>query len=513
IGGILSGLLVYIFAPDASGMGTDSMISAFHHKEGKMNARVPIIKSLATIVTLSTGGSGGKEGPIAQIGAGFGAFIADLIKAGARARRTLLLAGTAGGLGAIFHAPLGGALTAAEMVYKEDVESDALVPCIISSSTAYLVSEKIFPKGTVFHLKQEVVYSYQEFPFYILLGVLCYLFGKGFIAFFNHTQKKFENLRIPGYIKPAIGGFLVGLVALFFPESAGTGEHYLQRILNGEFFNIYGSSAGMAFLLFFILFILKMLTTSFTIGSGGSAGVFGPSLFAGGMVGGAVAVLAGLFLGPVSEVGFMLVGMGAFYSGIASAPIAGMIMVCEMIGSYELLPPLMIVTIISFTLSNKMSIYRSQLLNRFSSPAHFWDMNHDIMANIRLYNISEYLRRIALVKSDTPLKLIEKKAEEFHASDFIVINNENQYFGFFSMRKMKNLSDARSYLGDLILVQEVADQHVPAVVATDTLKDAFNVILNYDIDKVAVTRTDGFVLGYLKISDLFNIYYKYIKKK
>jgi chloride channel protein, CIC family len=513
LGGLFAGILVYFFAPEASGMGTDSMIHAFHHKEGKMSAKVPLIKSIATIITLSSGGSGGKEGPISQIGAGLGAMVADLVKAGARARRTLLLAGTAGGLGAIFHAPLGGALTAAEMVYKEDVESDALIPCILSSSTAYLVSQKIAPSGTVFHLQSQVFYSYKEFPFYFILGVLCYLFGKVFILFYRQINSQFETLKLPPFLKPAIGGLFVGLVALFFPEATGTGEKFLQKLLNGEFLELYASNTQVSLLLFMGLLILKIFTTTFTVGSGGSAGVFGPSLFSGAMLGGACAIIASAFLGNVSEAGFMLVGMGAFYSGIASAPIAGMIMVCEMIGSYELLPPLMIVTIISFTLSDKLSIYQSQLLNRFSTPAHFWDMNQDIMSNIRLHNVSEYFRRIALIQNDIPLKTLETKAEEIHASDFVVVTPDNQYFGFLSFRKLKNFHESREHIRDLVLTMDLANTEVAPVLVTGTLKDAFDAVLREDIDKVPIVRQDGFVLGYLRIADLFNIYYKFIKKK
>lgn len=513
IGGLFSGVITTYFAPEALGMGTDSMIEAFHHKEGRMNPRVPLIKSIATIFTLSSGGSGGKEGPISQIGAGLGSLVADIVQAGARARRSLLLAGTAGGLGAIFHAPLGGALTAAEMVYKEDVEADALIPCILSSSTAYLVSQKISEKSTVFQLNNEISYDYHEFPFYFLLGFLCYYFGKWFILWFTKVQTTFQKWDFPNFLKPAIGGIFVGIVALFFPEVTGTGEQFLQRILNGEFKSLYATPDYISIILFLFLFVLKAFTTSLTIGSGGSAGVFGPSLFLGGMVGGACAILAKVFLGiQVSEVSFMLVGMGAFYSGIASAPIAGMIMVCEMIGSYELLPPLMIVTIISFTLSGQISIYKNQLLNRFSSPAHFWDMNQDIMSKIRLHNISESFRRYAIVPYDTTLTKLEKLSEEIHASDFVVTDRENKYFGFLSLRKIKNYHESRDYIRDLVIVMDVTDTSVPAVPVTGTLKDAFDIILKEDIDKVPIVRTDGFVLGYLRISDLFNIYYKFIKK-
>lgn len=514
LGGLFSGIVTTFFAPEAHGMGTDSMIEAFHHKEGRMNPKIPFIKSIATILTLSSGGSGGKEGPISQIGAGLGSLVADVVKAGARARRALLLAGTAGGLGAIFHAPLGGALTAAEMVYKEDVEADALIPCILSSSTAYLVNQKFFSNDTVFQLKNEVSYDYYEFPFYFLLGFLCYYFGKWFILFFNKVQEVFQAWKFPIFLKPAIGGMFVGLVALLFPEVTGTGEKFLQRLLNGEFQTIYSTPYYFSILLFLILFALKTFTTSLTIGSGGSAGVFGPSLFLGGLVGGMSATIAKVFLGiQVSEVSFMLVGMGAFYSGIASAPIAGMIMVCEMIGSYELLPPLMIVTIISFTLSGQISIYKNQLLNRFSSPAHFWDMNQDIMSKIRLHNISEYFRRYAIIPYDKTLSNIEKLSEEIHASDFVVTSRDNYYFGFLSLRKLKHYHESRDYIQNLVIAMDLADTNVPPVPVTGTLKDAFDTILREDIDKVPIVRTDGFVLGYLRISDLFNIYYKFIKKK
>ncbi len=513
LGGLLSGVVTTYFAPEALGMGTDSMIESFHHKEGRMNPRVPFIKSIATILTLSSGGSGGKEGPISQIGAGLGSLVADIVQAGARARRSLLLAGTAGGLGAIFHAPLGGALTAAEMVYKEDVEADALIPCILSSSTAYLVSQKFFEQSTVFQLKNSVSYNYQEFPFYFLLGFLCYYFGKWFILFFTKVQSIFQGWNFPNFIKPAIGGVFVGLVALLFPEVTGTGEKFLQRALNGEIQAIYGISGYFALFLFLLLFVLKTVTTSLTIGSGGSAGVFGPSLFLGGMLGGMASVIAKVFLSvQVSEVSFMLVGMGAFYSGIASAPIAGMIMVCEMIGSYELLPPLMIVTIISFTLSGQISIYKNQLLNRFSSPAHFWDMNQDIMSKIQLQTIMESFRRYAIISYDTTITKLEKLSEEIHASDFVVTDKENKYFGFLSLRKIKDYHESRNYVRDFIIVMDITDTTVPAVPISGTLKDAFDIILKEDIDKVPIVRNDGFVIGYLRISDLFNIYYKFIKK-
>jgi CIC family chloride channel protein len=511
LGGLCSGLVVYLFCKDAEGMGTDSMIYSFHQREGKMDSKVPFVKSIATIFTLSGSGSGGKEGPISQIGAGIGTIVADMLGSGARARRTLLLAGTAGGLGAIFHAPLGGAITAAEMVYKEDVESDALIPCILSSGTAFLVTEFFTGKARVFQLKDSVSYSAYEFPFYMLLGILCYLGGKSFIYLYTRIQEISNNISIPFYLKPALGGLLCSLLYLFFPEVSGTGDEFIEDSLQNQTKVLASYQYISPIILYFLLFLFKILATSLTVGMGGSAGVFGPSLFSGCMLGGAMALVAESFLGMGnSPAGFMLVGMGAFYSGVASAPIAGMIMVCEMVGNYELLPPLMLVTILSVSLGNRMTIYKSQLLNRFSTPAHFWDMNQDIMDKIYLKDIPEFIRTLAILDSKTAIESLRKKALELQASDFIVSDN-GRYFGVLSLRKVNTIlemGDENSHLP----IGELCDTKISPILITASLKSAFYTLLEFDIDKAPIIDFDNRLIGYLRISDLFRIYYKHIKK-
>ncbi len=511
IGGLSSGLVVYLFCKDAEGMGTDSMIYSFHQREGKMDSKVPFVKSIATIFTLSGSGSGGKEGPISQIGAGIGTIVADILGSGARARRTLLLAGTAGGLGAIFHAPLGGAITAAEMVYKEDVESDALIPCILSSGTAFLVAEFFTGKTKVFQLKDSVSYSANEFPFYMLLGILCYLGGKSFIYLYTKIQEFSNNISLPFYLKPALGGLLCSLLYLFFPEVSGTGDEFIEDSLQNQTRVLASHQSISPIVLYFLLFLFKILATSLTVGMGGSAGVFGPSLFSGCMLGGAMALVAESFLGMGnSPAGFMLVGMGAFYSGVASAPIAGMIMVCEMVGNYELLPPLMLVTILSVSLGNRMTIYKSQLLNRFSTPAHFWDMNQDIMDKIYLKDIPEFIRTLAILDSKTAIESLRKKALELQASDFIVSDN-GKYFGVLSLRKVNTILD----MGDgnsKLPIGELCDTKISPILITASLKSAFYTLLEFDIDKAPIIDFDNKLIGYLRISDLFRIYYKHIKK-
>ncbi|MFN6037667.1 MAG: chloride channel protein [Bacteroidota bacterium] len=384
-GGLVCGLIIYFFCREAKGTGTDEMIDAFHNKEGKINTKVPFYKSLATIFTLSSGGSGGKEGPISQIGAGVGVSIANLAGAGPRGRRTLMLSGTAAGLGAAFKTPLGGALTAVEMVYKKDIESDALIPCFISSVTAYLVYIAYAGSDPLISITQKENFHYTEIIFYLLLGILCYSFGFLFIKGFNDASRFMSKVKITSWLKPALGGLLTGIIALLFFEISGTGHNYLQSLINGnlpEFFIQKGLIYAIASLL--IIALLKIVATTLTIGSGGSAGIFGPSLFIGAMLGAAVGIVAKFFLPntEVTVVSYMVVGMGAFYAGVANAPLAGIIMICEMTGSYALLPPVIIVSIFTFILSRQISFYKNQVDDRFSSPAHLWDMKRDVIERI-----------------------------------------------------------------------------------------------------------------------------------
>ncbi|TGK01538.1 chloride channel protein [Leptospira langatensis] len=536
IGGLITGWIVWKFSPDSSGTGTDSLIDSFHNKEGKVDPKVPVIKSIATIFTLSSGGSGGKEGPISLIGAGFGSLVANLTKAGARARRTLLLAGTAGGLGAIFHAPLGGALTSVEMVYREDIESDSLVPCIISSVTAYLVYSSLNGFGAVYKVPEIGFEAYKELIFYLMLGIVCYLSGAFLIRSFQFIQNWSKTWHLPIWIKPAIGGIPVGIIGYFLPEVMGTGAGFLQDILEGtyhfeskigSFFQSVGvaSNSGsdhiqffanslrvdldILIVLCFLLFaFLKIVTTSFTIGTGGSAGMFGPSLFIGGMLGGAVGTLAKLILGyKVSIASFVLVGMGAFYAGIASAPIAGMVMICEIIGSYYLLPPLMIVSITSFVLSHKLNLYKSQKGTRFQSPAHYWDMNRDLLEEIRISDISDKLRNIAVIRSSSLLSHLEEDSIKINASDYVVLDPEGKYFGMLSLRNIRLYSEGRALTKNLVLVGDAADTSIRPISVSTSLAAAFKTLLDNGMDKIAVEE-EGKYLGYLRYADIISIYFE-----
>jgi CIC family chloride channel protein len=281
VGGLISGLLVYRFAPEAEGHGTDEMIRSFHRNRGLIRQRVPFVKGLSTIATLASGGSAGKEGPIAQIGAGLGSLLATKLRLSARDRRILLLAGAAGGLGAIFRAPLGSALTAIEVLYREDFESDALITCVISSVTAYSLFFVSLGGAQIFDVPRFRVVDPIEIPGYLLLALVNVPIGLFYIRiFYGLRDRFFRRLSIPRPLKPMIGGLGIGLIGLWVPQVYGAGWGYIQQAIDGKL--LLSTMALVA--------AAKIVATSLTIGSGGSGGVFGPTLFIGGMLGGLISV-------------------------------------------------------------------------------------------------------------------------------------------------------------------------------------------------------------------------------
>ncbi len=501
-GGLMAGLIIHFFCKDASGTGTDEMIYAFHYNEGKINTRIPFFKAIATLFTLPTGGSGGKEGPISLIGAGIGVWFSNILKTGARARRTLLLAGTAAGLGSAFRSPLGGALTAAEMVYKHDIESDALIPCFISSVTAYLVYIGYAGAESAFHITTPQAFHANEIVFYLLLGGLCFGFGYLLIKGFKDTRTFFDKISVPKWLKPAIGGLLTGALAILFFSVSGTGTDYLTYVIEGHFPDYFPVEGAIAVVLSCLaIAFLKIVASTLTIGSGGSAGIFGPSLFIGAMLGAAVGTLASITFPNqhVSVASFMVIGMGAFYAGVAQAPVAGIVMIIEMSGNYSLLPPIIIVSVFTFLLSRKISFYKNQVDNRFKSPAHSYNMRTDVLDSTTLKDFFPEFRTIATANKDWTFTELRHHAANTHASDFVVIDNDWNYLGIISLRNVSvKKEDQENHIINYI-------EKTPTINSNENLSKALNIILEHDVDKVAVIEQDKYV-GYVRYRDIFEAY-------
>lgn len=366
LGGLACGVLVYTFAPEAEGHGTDAIVKSFHRLRGKIRARIPFVKTIASIITIGTGGSAGREGPIAQIGAGFGSFLADRLKLTDHDRRLLMLSGAAGGIGAIFRAPLGGALFLSEVLYGSTaMETSAVIPNFIASITAYMVFTQIFGTGLAITTPPDLTFhGFTEIPFYLVLAILCALVGYFYVVvFYGVRDRLFRPMPIPLIFKPTVGGLLLGGLAIALPQVMAGGYGWIQMAIDGKL------SLGLMVVLCFG----KIFATAFTISSGGSGGVFAPSLFVGAMLGGAFGAAAEQFFPEaiVHPEAFALVGMGGLFAGVARVPLTAMLMVCEMTGSYNLLIPLMLVCIVNFAvLAPRWSLYEEQVLDLADSPAH-----------------------------------------------------------------------------------------------------------------------------------------------
>jgi CIC family chloride channel protein len=366
VGGLISGIIVFTLAPEAEGHGTDSAIAAIHYRMGKMRARVPPIKLVASAITIGSGGSGGREGPAAQISAGFASLLGTWLNLRPQDRRIAVAAGMGAGIGAIFRAPLGGAVMGAEILYIHDLEVEAIIPSLIASIVGYTVYGAYFGYAPIFGAQPALALDAPiQLLYYGLLGVIAGLGGLLYTHTFYGTTALFHHLRLPPWFKPAIGGLLVGFMGLVIPGALGMGYGWVQIAMGPDLMTL---PLWMVIALPFA----KILSTSLSIGSGGSGGIFGPGMVVGGMLGATFWRLAHDVLPnmPQSPAPFVIVGMMALFGSVAHAPLAVMLMVAEMTGNLSLLAPAMVAVAVSTALVGDTTIYRSQLPDRASSPAH-----------------------------------------------------------------------------------------------------------------------------------------------
>jgi len=503
LGGILSGVIVYTWAPEAEGHGTDAFIDAFHNKNGYIRTRVPYVKGLASVITIATGGSAGREGPIAQVGAGIGSWVGRVFHLDARERRLMLLAGCAAGLGAIFRAPLGGALTSIEVLYREDFEAEGIILSIISSVVGYAIFSTIFGYEPVFQTDPVRFSNALELFFYAALALVCVPFGYAYVKiFYGLRDFFFRKLPLRRIVVPAIGGLLTGLVGLWTPQVLSGGYGVIQDALRG---NLPGY-------LMFLLAATKILATSFTISSGGSGGVFGPSLFIGAMIGGGMGQVGHeWFPGIVAHPGaFALVGMGAFFAGVAKAPIGALLMVCEMTGGYGLVVPLMFTSVGAILLSQRWSIYEKQVLNKFHSPAHRSDTVINILQNIRVRDMLHREASVPVLPADMTLAQFKKLLTWTRESFFPVVDEDFRLSGILEVRNLREVLFEDS-LWDLLVVGELASPPV-SVGMDETLYHALTLFLQSGHAQIPVMDSEMGLAGFLRFQDLMEAYHQEVSK-
>jgi chloride channel protein, CIC family len=505
-GGLLSGWLVYTFAPEAAGAGNDAAIHAYHRNEGLIRARVPLVKTLATVLTLTTGGSGGREGPIAQIGAGLGSLLATQLKLPARERRILLAAGIAAGVGSIFRAPLAGALFAAEFLYRDpELEYEVIIPAWVASVVAYCLFCMVFGWGSLLQSPDFTFRNPLELGPYLALAVTLAGAGVVFIQMFHAATRFFHELNLPNYLKPAIGGVLTGIAGFFLPHTLAFGYGYAQMALSGE--------VAISFLL--SLAIGKMITTSFSIGSGGSGGMFGPSIVIGAALGGAVGqafhrLLPGIVEAPGS---FVVVGMAGFFAAVSNTPISTIIFVSEMTNSYHLLLPSLLVCSVAYLATRRWTIFKSQVWRRIDSPAHAGEFFVDVLQAITVRDLLDRVRKVAMIPESMPFAEFKKHFAETEQHYFPVMDEHGKLSRIFSVNDIRSVLFAPG-IGQLVVMKDIGTAEIITASPSEDLNSVLKKFTVKNIDSLPVVSDDdpGELIGLLSRREVIAYYNRRVEE-
>lgn len=499
LGGLLSGLIVFTFAPEAEGHGTDAAIAAIHFHRGRIRARVPLIKVIASAITIGSGGSAGREGPTAQISAGFGSLLGDVLHLSDDDRRIAVAVGIGAGIGAIFRAPLGGAILAAEILYLHDIEVEAIIPSLIASIVGYSIFgvvdgfQPIFGSQTRFGYAEPI-----QLVYYALLGIVCGLVGILYARFFYATGDVFQRIKIPRAAKPAIGGFLVGCLGLVMPEVLYMGYGWVQVAMG----------PGLLLLPLWVVLLLpfgKILTTSLSISSGGSGGIFGPGMVVGAMVGASFwrlgyTVLPGM---PPEATPFVIIGMMALFGGIAHAPLAVMLMVAEMTGNLSLLAPAMLAVGIAYLIVGNNTIYRSQIGTRADSPAHRARMRFPLLSSL---TVGEADTPVPVTMTPTmTLSVAQARLQEHALEGAPVTDASGVLVGVLTQTDMRK---APADAWEKTMVATVMNPEPVAAFVSQTLDVALETLATHRVRwlPVVADRSDRRVAGVVTAVDIVRTY-------
>ncbi len=527
IGGLLAGLLIHFFAREAAGPGAGMAIDAYHNRNGRIGGEVGVVKILASALTLGTGGSGGREGPIALVGAGFGSYLARKFRLSRQDRRVLLVAGMAAGIAALFRAPLAGAIFAVEVLYADpDFETGSLLPAFFAATVAYCVYASVFGAAPVFAVAHMEKFN-RPLVLLPLTALTLVAVGAGFLfaRSLRGSQWLFGRLGVPAWLKPCIGGLGAGAVAVaiyvvMIPSARhdalgvlAYGYGFFQKVLAPGAAALRTQADGsvpMIVMLLMVVALGKMVTTSLTIGSGGSAGVFGPSIVIGGSVG-AVVGLAFQEIMPsvVTRIDvFAILGAAAFFSAAANTPVSTLIMVSEMTGTFALFLPAMWVCALAYLLSRGWSLYSQQVACRTESPAHRGELIVDVLADLTVQDAwIPGDEEILTIPHDMMLDIVAVKVSAVRQTCFPVVDDEGKLAGYFG------LVDIRYFLfdpeaGKMVAASAVAATDVEPVTPLTDLSDVMGRFAQCSYQELPIVAPErpGIVIGLLRRQDVITLY-------
>ncbi|MGA8260530.1 MAG: chloride channel protein [Arenicellales bacterium] len=496
LGGLLSGILVFGLAPEAEGHGTDAAIDTVHHRPKGMRARVTVIKIVASALTIGSGGSGGREGPTAQISATFGSIMSRVLNLTPADSRIAVSAGMASGIGAIFRAPLGGALLGAELIYRDDLEAAALVPSLIASIVAFAVFGAVEGFKPIFGYQTWYTFDQPaQLGWYVLLGLVAGGLGRLYAVSFYGFTDAIKRIPLHPMIKPGLAGLVVGLIGLAIPGALGTGYGSVQEALDRNIL------LGMPLWLVLLLPLAKIVATSLSIGSGGSGGIFGPGMVIGGAAGAALWRLLEPIAPalPHSPVPFVIIGMISCFGSVAHAPLAVMLMVAEMTGNLALLAPAMIAVAFAVLVVGDTTIYRSQLRDRNESPAYRLQFG----LNIAAVPVKEVMATPRLIlDAALPVATAFERLTAANLPGAPVTDPQGVFVG--TVRRL-DLEPPAADSGDSP-VGQLVDAQSMTIAVDATLEDAVEAMATSNDGWIPVLDSDMHVVGILAVGNLVHGY-------
>ncbi len=498
-GGLLVGLLIHFFLPDRRAHGVADVIEAQQVNGGRIQVRTGFMAALVSALTLASGGSSGREGPVVHLAACLGGLVSNVLRLDRSARQTLLGCGVAAGVAASFNAPIAGVFFALEVVMG-NYALGAFAPVVIASVTGTIISRIYFGDFPAFIIPPHGIESFWEFPAFAILGVVSALAAVSFIWSVGVSRSVFDRIKIPIYGKTALGGLAVGLAGLGLPHILGVGYEATDQALKET----------LAFEMLIILAIAKTAATAVTLGSGAGGGVFSPSLYIGAMIGGAFGVVATEFQ-PVLSSGhgaYTLVGMGAVAGAVLGAPISTILMVFELTGDYELTIGVMIATVIASQITHNAyghSFFSWQLAQR---GVDLSGGREDVLMRSRL--VADIMRRdYVTVSKRANLEEVRRKLVGVPYGELFVTDDENRLAGTVTLPDLSEMAFNDAY-DNMMLAGDVLRERPPVVCAADDLEKALALLESESDGHIAVV--DGIrtmrLIGVLHERDVLVAYHK-----
>ncbi len=504
IGGLIVGPIVYFFAREAGGHGVPEVMENVALKGGKIRPRVVIVKSLASAICLGSGGSAGREGPIVQIGSAIGSTLGQYFRVSSYTLKTMVGCGAAAGIAGTFNAPIAGVMFSLEVILG-DFGASTFAPIVLSAVTATVITRAVLGDVPAFIVPEYELVSFYEIPFYTVLGIAVGLLALLFIFLLYRMEDGFEKIGIPAYLKAAIGGLLLGSIGILFPHVFGNGYEAIDMSLLGQ----------LSWYLLLSLIFVKMLATSLTLGSGGSGGIFAPSLFMGGMAGGVMGKIAhGLFPTLTASPGaYSLVGMGAMVAAATHAPITAIIILFELTNDYKIILPIMtasVVATLTATLLQKESIYTLKLVRRGIDIKAGKETN--ILNSLLVKNAMN--KKVEVIREDMPFKKLVQFVPNSKYTNFPIVDAKGKLTGIISLQDFREVI-FEEHLEDLIVAKELATAEVITVTPDQNLNDALAKIGYRNIEQLPVVdkKDPRKIVGMLSRRDIISAYNKALLEK